>query len=782
MHRELTTSANPMNQRQKVSSNSQADNTRSSNPPTQQRTISELFSTTTKPISSDLPVKVAPETPRHSKRQKLDHGSSSPTASEHLLPPGSMYSFPSSRPRISGSNVIDLTNSLNTSPKKFVTRPRPNLHPELGAKRIIVKNLRTVPRTDPRKFFEATWEKLDKSLDAVFSGEQIPFSTEELYKGVENVCRQEIHNEELSGRLEARARGHATGIVKKSILQNAEGKGNVDVLRDAVAAWTMWAKHLDTVRHIFMYMDRAYLLRNKKPSIPEMGISLFRDIIFNDKQLQPKIVGGVCDFFTADRNSNGSSDQQLAQEAVKMFQKLGVYTHVIEPRLLKESQTFIREWAERAVAQKDLATYMRDAVQLMELETRRCDVIGIDVKSTKRDLLALLEHHLIERQQEYLCMYDLFSIASHATDVCIVNNDSVADLLDQNAVSDLERLYTLLARKQLHEKIRTPFEAWIDLTGTDIIFDEKDQENMVVRLLTMKQQLDNLWRNAFHRNSEVGHGLRKAFEVFINKTKKSSGTWGTDNSKPGEMIAKYVDLLLRGGSKVIPAALTKTTSKTGTTVEEEDNEDVDEDQQVDVQLDQVLDLFRFVQGKAVFEAFYKKDLARRLLMGRSASADAERSMLTRLKTECGSGFTQNLEQMFKDIELGREEMSSYKEFLNELGSNPSVDLNVEVLSASAWPSYPEIKVNIPKQVMREVQRFEQHYRSKHNGRKLEWKHALAHCQLRASFPKGRKEVVVSSFQAIVLLLFNGVAEDEHLSYERLLAETGLRKCCPTLND
>jgi hypothetical protein len=38
-----------------------------------------------------------------------------------------------------------------------------------------------------------------------------------------------------------------------------------------------------------------------------------------------------------------------------------------------------------------------------------------------------------------------------------------------------------------------------------------------------------------------------------------------------------------------------------------------------------------VQGKAVFEAFYKNDLARRLLMGRSASDDAEKSMLERLK-------------------------------------------------------------------------------------------------------------------------------------------------------
>jgi len=34
----------------------------------------------------------------------------------------------------------------------------------------------------------------------------------------------------------------------------------------------------------------------------------------------------------------------------------------------------------------------------------------------------------------------------------------------------------------------------------------------------------------------------------------------------------------------------------------------------------------------VFEAFYKKDLAKRLLHGKSASTDAEKSMLTKLKT------------------------------------------------------------------------------------------------------------------------------------------------------
>ena len=36
-------------------------------------------------------------------------------------------------------------------------------------------------------------------------------------------------------------------------------------------------------------------------------------------------------------------------------------------------------------------------------------------------------------------------------------------------------------------------------------------------------------------------------------------------------------------------------------------------------------------GKDVFEAFYKKDLAKRLLLGKSASFDSEKSMLLKLK-------------------------------------------------------------------------------------------------------------------------------------------------------
>ena len=88
-------------------------------------------------------------------------------------------------------------------------------------------------------------------------------------------------------------------------------------------------------------------------------------------------------------------------------------------------------------------------------------------------------------------------------------------------------------------------------------------------------------------------------------------------------------------------------------------------------------LFRFIQGKDVFEAFYKKFLAKRLLFSKSGSIDAEKSMIAKLKSgfffpiillsdgwksipECGAGFTNKLEVMFKDMDLSEDIMTAFK--------------------------------------------------------------------------------------------------------------------------
>ena len=56
-----------------------------------------------------------------------------------------------------------------------------------------------------------------------------------------------------------------------------------------------------------------------------------------------------------------------------------------------------------------------------------------------------------------------------------------------------------------------------------------------------------------------------------------------------------------------------------------------------------------------------QDLAKRLLVGKSASVDAEKSMLSKLKQECGGGFTSKLEGMFKDMELNRDINIAFKQ-------------------------------------------------------------------------------------------------------------------------
>ena len=129
--------------------------------------------------------------------------------------------------------------------------------------------------------------------------------------------------------------------------------------------------------------------------------------------------------------------------------------------------------------------------------------------------------------------------------------------------------------------------------------------------------------------------------------------------------------------------------------------------------------------------------------------------------------------MFTDVELAREEISSYKMMLEERQKKSPVDFNVNVLSASAWPTYGDIDFEIPLDIQKAATEFEQYYKSKHTGRKLTWKHALAHCQLKASFPKGKKEIIVSSFQAIVMLFFNEKRTNEPVNYSDIQAATNL---------
>ena len=82
-------------------------------------------------------------------------------------------------------------------------------------------------------------------------------------------------------------------------------------------------------------------------------------------------------------------------------------------------------------------------------------------------------------------------------------------------------------------------------------------------------------------------------------------------------------------------------------------------------MDKTITVFRYVTDKDLFERYYKNHLAKRLLLGRSVSDDAERGMLAKLKVECGVQFTQKLEGMFYDMRISSETMEAYRQYLSD---------------------------------------------------------------------------------------------------------------------
>jgi hypothetical protein len=557
-----------------------------------------------------------------SKRLKLEHPIVSGTmAANHEVvdltesPPGSQ--IPSLRAQSTSTRIV---------------RPK-QASSYTGPKKLLIKNLRNIPRADPNQYFDRIWNQLEAALSAIFRDAEVPYSLEDLYKGVETLCRQD-RGPLLYKKLSEKCKIELTSLLKGCLTKAADTMEDFGVLRAVVDAWSIWNARLvsglqlfhlgtsaqclqATIRSIFFYLDRSYLLRSKShSSIEDMGISEFRSIVFSDARAKSSAIQGACDLMNAARQRRQTSDDEnVFCRAVEMFHRLGVYGNEFEPKLLADSERFFLGWAEEMSTNGTLAEYIMGSQDLFADEGQRSSSYGLGAL-TGRKLQSSMTEILVGPRQKQL-----------------LKTEDVSLLLLQDNLTALKGLYSLLQRQFAERKLGGPFEAFIIKQGSDIVFDEEHEHEMVVRLLEFKRKLNRIWAQAFEANEVLGHTLRQAFESFINKTKRSNMTWGTDNPKPGEMIAKYVDIILKGGKKAIPTNAPPThTSRT-----EQKNEDVevsseDEDAEITKQLDQVLDLFRSVHGKAVFEAFYKRDLARRLLLGRSSSADAEKSMLTRLKT------------------------------------------------------------------------------------------------------------------------------------------------------
>uniref|UniRef100_A0A8C2TTR4 Cullin-4B n=1 Tax=Coturnix japonica TaxID=93934 RepID=A0A8C2TTR4_COTJA len=471
------------------------------------------------------------------------------------------------------------------------------------------------------------------------------------------------------------------------------------------------------IRSIFLFLDRTYVLQNSMlPSIWDMGLELFRNHVISDKQVQNKTIDGILLLIERER-SGEAVDRSLLRSLLSMLSDLQVYKESFEQRFLEETNCLYAAEGQRLMQEREVPEYLHHVSKRLEEEGDR--VITYLDHSTQKPLIACVEKQLL---------------GEHLTAILQKGLDN---LLDENRISDLTQTYQLFSRVKGGQQILLQhWSEYIKNFGTTIVVNPEKDKDMVQELLDFKDKVDHIIEVCFQKNEKFINLMKEAFETFINKRP----------NKPAELIAKYVDSKLRAGNKEAT------------------------DEELERILDKIMIIFRFIHGKDVFEAFYKKDLAKRLLVGKSASVDAEKSMLSKLKHECGAAFTSKLEGMFKDMELSKDVMVQFKQYMQNQSDPGNIDLTVNILTMGYWPTYTPMEVHLNSEMIKLQEVFKTFYLGKHSGRKLQWQTTLGHAVLKAEFKEGKKEFQVSLFQTLVLLMFN---EGDEFSFEEIKMATGI---------
>lgn len=552
--------------------------------------------------------------------------------------------------------------------------------------------------------------------------------------------------EDLYQNLKVYLRQHLADIHTKS-------RGHTDeaLLTFYIKEWDRYTTAAKYINHLFRYLNRHWVKREvdegKKDIYDVYTLHLveWREELFN--KVNGNVMAAVLKMVEKQRNGETIEQSQI-KSIVDSFVSLGldesdstkstldVYRYHFERPFLEATKTYYTTESNRFVSENSVVEYMKKAETRLDEEKGR---------------VGLYLHQDIMSPLMKTCLQVL--VTEHST----LLREEFQVLLDNDRKDDLARMYRLLARIiDGLEPLKTRFEAHVRKSGlANVEKIASDGENLdpkvyVDSLLEVHTQYAKLVGDAFNGESEFVRSLDNACKEFVNRNKVCS----TGSTKSPELLAKYTDSLLK---------------KSGKSAEEGD---------LEASLSEVMTVFKFIEDKDVFQKFYSRQLAKRLVHGGSASEDAETSMISKLKEACGYEYTNKLQRMFQDIQTSKDLNSAYKDYENTLlegeDAKNAVDSNYHILGAGFWPlTAPTTNFIPPEDINKTVNRFKAYYGDKHNGRKLTWLWQLSKGEVKASYLKAAKipyTFMVSTFQMGILLLFN---EQDVVTYEQARDATQL---------
>lgn len=528
-----------------------------------------------------------------------------------------------------------------------------------------------------------------------------------------------------------------------------------------ITNWTKrWSNQLLIVRglaKLFMYLDRFYTPNtdNVLPLV-DQGFRIYKEVVFD--RFAPTAAEYILSAVSRERDGDVLDHAQL-QKAVAVFVDMGynfenselkIYQTELEQRLVRHAGEYYSRVSRSWLDGDSCPNYLEKAEQCLDAEKARVD--SYLNQSTMQPLL-------------HACHAAL--LGEHQTE--LVTKDTGLDhLLRVNRSDDLARMYRLYSRNEEELKpLAAIVEEHIRKAGTDVVDaesqagqqkkkgkkeaaaeeekksgsgpDEKaagSQHSLVRKLIDLHDRYATLVRGPFQNNQIFQRALKQSFEAFINQ-----------DARVSRLLAKYVNDVLKKHSKVKATDLDST-------------------------LENIVFLYGYITEKDVFERDYQTFLSHRLLNSLCESEHAEKSMIAKLKTECGYQWTNRLEGMFKDVQLSKENMLSFKSF-HDTEKSDGLALHVNVCTTAYWPSNRYTPTKMPRELEGPCDRYRAFYLNKHSGHKLEWRMDKGTAEVSVQFSRTvRRSLVCTTYQMMALLAFNS-SPGKPISFQRVLDITGI---------
>ncbi|OIW28423.1 Cullin-domain-containing protein [Coniochaeta ligniaria NRRL 30616] len=620
------------------------------------------------------------------------------------------------------------------------------------------------PATPDRDDIDKTWTYLQAGIDRIMDNlhEGMDMQTYMgIYTAIHNFCTSQKavgFNPQQNMHTGAHRGAHLLGeeIYKKLIeyltahldqlVQESNSHQDEALLAFYIKQWNRYTTAAKYIHHLFRYLNRHWVKREMDEGkkhiydVYTLHLVQWRSVLFD--KVSEKVMAAVLKLVEKQRQGETIEHSQIKQ-VVDSFVSLGlddqdstkttldVYRYHFERPFLEATKQFYTAESKQFVAENSVVEYMKKAETRLDEEEER---------------VKMYLHTDIAMPLKKACNQVL--IAEHSG----LLRDEFQVLLDNDREEDMARMYSLLSRiPDGLDPLRSKFEAHVRKAGlaavTKVSADVEKLEPKVYvdALLEIHTQYQGLVKRAFNDEAEFTRSLDNACREFVNR----NDVCKSGSNKSPELLAKYTDVLLR---------------KSGTGIEEAELENT---------LSQIMTVFKYIEDKDVFQKFYSRMLARRLVHSNSSSDDAETSMISKLKEACGFEYTNKLQRMFQDMQISKDLNEGFKEHARALDTKV-LDSQYSILGTGFWPlTAPNTTFNPPIEISADCERFSRFYKNKHEGRKLTWLWQLCKGEVKATYCKNTKTPYtfqVSLYQMAILLLFN---EKDHQTYDDIASTTQL---------